>query len=169
MRCIPSPNCNERPAGTLPDLLVLHCISLPRGEYGNDYVEHLFTNCLDPNAHESFAAIKDEKVSAHAFIHRNGGITQFVSFDQCAWHAGQSLYEGRGCCNDFSIGIELEGTDDTAFEAVQYESLISLVKTLLVIYPSLSRQRIVGHSDIAPQRKLDPGQYFNWEQFRASL
>ena len=166
---IASPNCDDRPAGTDIDLLVVHNISLPPGEYGGPHVDALFTNQLDPNIHPYFRTVADRKVSAHAFIRRDGSITQYVPFHRRAWHAGESCFEQRLRCNDFSIGIELEGSDETPYEAAQYQALAELIRALLTAYPMLSTQRMVGHSDIAPGRKTDPGPAFDWQRLRGLL
>lgn len=167
-RC-PSPNCDSRPEGCDIDLVVVHGISLPPGEFGNEYVEAFFCNCLDPDVHPYFAEISHLTVSAHLFIRRDGELIQFVPFSQRAWHAGESQFCGRTCCNDFSIGIELEGTDDTAFEEAQYRRLISVLKLLMRTWPGITPDRITGHSDIAPGRKTDPGPAFDWQRVRAAL
>lgn len=162
VRHLPSPNCDRRPPRTAIDLLVIHNISLPPGCFGGGFVEALFTNCLEPTADPAFPALCGLQVSAHLFIDRRGTLTQFVPFDQRAWHAGVSSHEGRSCCNDFSIGIELEGCDDLPYEAVQYEKLAGVVQLLMRHYPAITPQRIVGHCHIAPQRKTDPGEAFQW-------
>jgi AmpD protein len=167
-RC-PSPNFNARPAGVGIDLLVIHGISLPAGHYGGPFIEALFLNQLDPHAHTSFAALRDLRVSAHFLIRRDGALVQFVSTHDRAWHAGVSSFEGRGGCNDFSIGIELEGCDDEPYESFQYERLIGLTRVLCAVYPGITSQRIVGHCDIAPGRKTDPGARFDWPGYRAGL
>lgn len=159
---IESPNYNERPPGQQPELMVVHSISLPPGQYGGPYIEQLFTNQLSPQDHPYFQEIHPLQVSAHLLIRRDGSLMQFVPFDKRAWHAGKSNYQGRENCNDFSIGIELEGTDDSAFEAVQYQVLAHVIRCLLDTYPSLSERDITGHSDIAPGRKTDPGTGFDW-------
>jgi len=160
-RYIPSPNCDERPADCPVSLLVIHNISLPPGEYGGDGVIELFTNRLDPDAHPYYQTICDLKVSAHFFIRRDGEVMQFVPCAKRAWHAGASNWNGRERCNDFSVGIELEGSDDEAFGEAQYEALAQLIGALKRAYPI---DGIVGHSDIAPGRKTDPGPYFEWER-----
>ena len=163
-----SPNQGMRPhATTAIDLIVVHSISLPPGEFGGGAVQQLFTNQLDWDAHPYFQSIRGLQVSSHFFIDRTGGLWQFVDCDQRAWHAGPSCFQGRECCNDFSIGIELEGSDELAYTESQYERLNQLVALLLSTYPSLSADRIVGHSDIAPGRKTDPGVCFEWERVRA--
>lgn len=167
-RFIPSPNCNERPEGEV-SLLVVHNISLPPGQFGGGHIAELFTNRLDPNGHPFFREIAGLEVSAHLLIERDGCLTQFVPFDRRAWHAGKSCFDGREACNDFSIGIELEGTDDTPYTDAQYQALIAVTQALLQAYPKLSRERITGHSDIAPGRKTDPGPAFDWARFLAAL
>lgn len=166
---LPSPNCNERPAGGGIDLLVIHNISLPAGCFGGGHVEALFTNCLDCRAHPDFADLAGLEVSAHLLVDRAGAITQFVSFDRRAWHAGRSCFEGRENCNDFSIGIELEGTDTLPYAPAQYVALAAVTRVLCGRYPALTPARIVGHSDIAPQRKTDPGPAFDWDHYRRLL
>ena len=159
---IESPNYNERPSGQQPELLVIHSISLPPGEYGGPAIEQLFTNCLPADGHPYFQGIHQLRVSSHLLIRRDGALVQFVPFDRRAWHAGQSCWQGRENCNDFSIGIELEGTDDSAFESAQYQVLADTVRALMDAYPGLSCEHITGHSDIAPGRKTDPGTGFDW-------
>lgn len=166
---IDSPNYDERPAECQPSLLVVHNISLPPRSYGGPWVDDLFCNRLDAGAHPYFAAIAALKVSSHVFIRRNGEIRQYVSFDKRAWHAGESCFEGRHRCNDFSIGVELEGCDDEPYENIQYQQLVRLALGLQSRYSALNTERIVGHSDIAPQRKTDPGPAFDWDYFRAML
>lgn len=165
-RLVLSPNCDERPGGTPIELLVIHNINLPPGEFGGPGVIELFTNRLDPAMHPYYAAIADLRVSSHFLIRRDGEVIQFVPCNRRAWHAGASDWRGRSCCNDFSIGIELEGNDDTPFEGVQYEVLAELTCALQSRY---SIADIVGHSDIAPGRKTDPGPYFNWAHYRKML
>jgi AmpD protein len=169
VRQVLSPHFDSRPSGTVADLIIVHGISLPPGDFGGPWIERLFTGHLPPDAHPYFAAIAAGRVSAHALIRRDGEIVQFVPFHQRAWHAGRSEFGGRTACNDFSIGIELEGTDDLPYETAQYEALAALIKALLAAYPALTRDRIVGHSDVAPGRKTDPGQSFDWAVLRASL
>ena len=164
-RYIPSPNCDDRPSGCVPDLLVIHNISLPPNEYGGDGVIELFTNQLNPAAHPYYLTIQDLKVSTHFWIRRDGEIIQFVPCAKRAWHAGVSIWRGKECCNDFSIGIELEGSDFEAFADQQYTTLIELTLALRVAYPIVD---IAGHSDIAPGRKTDPGPYFDWSRYRNS-
>tara|TARA_R110000868_G_scaffold411614_2_gene705920 strand:+ start:6340 stop:6894 length:555 start_codon:yes stop_codon:yes gene_type:complete len=159
---LPSPNHNDRPTNTAINLLVIHNISLPPGEFAGDAVKQLFMNQLDASAHPYFAKIANNPVSAHAFIQRDGRITQFVPFDKRAWHAGQSSFKGQENCNDYSIGIEVEGADDIPYTTEQYASLISLTKAIMAVYPDIKSDRIVGHCDIAPERKTDPGPSFDW-------
>jgi N-acetyl-anhydromuramoyl-L-alanine amidase len=167
--CLPSPNCDDRPGGAVAELIVVHGISLPPGQFGGPWIERLFTNSLDPAAHPYFATIAGLRVSAHLLIRRDGGCLQFVPFQRRAWHAGVSSWRGRERCNDFSIGIELEGADDRPYEDAQYEMLASACAALLAAYPALSHDAIVGHEDIAPGRKTDPGPAFDWPRFRAAL
>ena len=162
VRHVRSPHYDARPAGVAPELIVVHGISLPPGEFGGPWVERLFMGTLPSEAHPYFAEIATLRVSAHLFIRRDGAVTQYVSFSDRAWHAGQSSYEGRTACNDFSIGIELEGTDTRAYEEAQYGTLAACVAALCRAYPGLSPSRLVGHSDIAPGRKTDPGPCFDW-------
>lgn len=168
-RWCPSPNCNARPPGCVPELLVLHNISLPPGEFGNGCIESFFCNALETSAHPWFANIAGVQVSAHFLVDREGAITQFVNCDQRAWHAGVSCFQGREACNDFSIGIELEGTDTTPYSDAQYHALSALIPALLAAYPQLSVEAIVGHSDIAPGRKTDPGPAFDWARLHRDL
>lgn len=166
---VPSPNCSTRPEDCAIDLLVIHNISLPPGEFGTACVDQLFCNSLDTSSHPFFAELENLKVSAHLLIDRQGSVRQYVPFDQQAWHAGVSEFRGRERCNEFSIGIELEGTDDTEFTNQQYEKLIEITLLLMKAYPGISEERIVGHSDIAPGRKTDPGPCFDWVAYRAGL
>ncbi len=156
---IPSPNFDARPAGETVRLIVVHAISLPPAQFGGPGVLQLFTNTLDPAAHPYYATIQHLRVSAHFFIRRDGELIQFVHPDLRAWHAGASCWNGRERCNDFSIGIELEGCDTLPFEAVQYERLAWLIEVLRLRYPI---EAVVGHCDIAPGRKTDPGPCFDW-------
>lgn len=165
---VPSPNFDDRPESCVADLIVVHCISLPPGRYGEGHIVAFFRNELDPSEHPYFEEIVHLKVSAHILIERNGQITQFVSFNKRAWHAGESSHCGRTGCNDFSIGIELEGSDDSPFEAAQYASLRNAIAALRAGYPGLADAPVVGHSDIAPGRKTDPGSEFDWSQLDAS-
>jgi len=160
-----SPNCNERPDKSDISLLVIHSISLPPGEYGNCYIDDFFCNKLSASAHPYFQEISHLQVSAHIVINREGRLTQFVSFLDRAWHAGQSSFQGRDNCNDYSIGIELEGLEGDYFEEAQYRQLAGLSALLMQHYPKITRDRITGHSDIAPQRKSDPGEGFDWTYF----
>jgi AmpD protein len=169
VRYVPSTNMDERPENTLLSLIVIHNISLPPNEFGGPHIEQFFTNHLDPKAHPYFSAIAEQKVSAHILIRRDGEVVQFVPFDKRAWHAGKSEYKGCENCNDFAIGIELEGTDEIPYEDVQYTVLAALIGALRAAYPSLSKEDIVGHSDIAPDRKTDPGLAFNWDHFHELL
>lgn len=165
-RKVPSPNHNERPEGEVVSLLVIHSISLPPGIYGGDAIDRLFTNTLDPSAHAYFESIAGLQVSAHLLIRRDGELVQYVDFRQRAWHAGASSFVGRSGCNDFSIGIELEGTDTDTFEAVQYEALANVTRALMAAWPLITPDRITGHSDVAPGRKTDPGSGFDWGLYR---
>jgi AmpD protein len=165
-RQVPSPNHNARPAGVGVDLLVIHSISLPPGEFGGPWIDALFTNTLDGDAHPYFAEICTLKVSSHLLIRRDGEVVQYVPFDRRAWHAGVSQFRGKSNCNDFSVGIELEGCDDQPYEAVQYRRLASITKLLRKHYPGITPERIAGHCDIAPERKTDPGPHFDWERYR---
>jgi len=166
---IPSPNMDDRPEGADINLLVIHSISLPPGEFGGNSIEQLFTNTLPADAHPYFQQIHQLEVSAHVLIKRDGSTVQFVPFNKRAWHAGESCYQGDERCNDFSIGIELEGTDTDPFENSQYETLVELVKELCEHYPAVTSQRITAHSDIAPGRKTDPGSGFDWEKLSSLL
>ena len=161
-----SPNCDERPPGATVELLVIHAISLPPGEFGGPGIEALFFNRLDPAEHPYYREIASLRVSAHFLIRRNGELIQFVSCMRRAWHAGRSMWRGRPDCNDYSIGIELEGSDDVSFENPQYERLVSLTFGLRAAYPIAAT---VGHADIAPGRKTDPGPQFDWARYRAAL
>ena len=158
-----SPHTSPRPDGEI-SLIVVHCISLPAGHFGGRYVEALFMGTLSGQAHQDFSDLTAARVSAHLLIRRCGALMQFVAFDQCAWHAGASTYQGRQGCNDFSIGIELEGTDTAPYREVQYEVLGSVVSALQDHY-QIPARAVVGHSGIAPGRKTDPGPSFDWEKF----
>jgi N-acetyl-anhydromuramoyl-L-alanine amidase len=162
-RLIASPNWDDRPPGCAVDLLVIHHISLPPGEFGGAGIVQLFTNAIDPAAHPYFETLAGTRVSAHFLIRRDGQLLQFVSCAKRAWHAGESSWKGRSRCNDFSIGIELEGTGDAPFTPPQYRRLAALTRALQVRYPI---RDIVGHSDIAPGRKTDPGPHFDWARYR---
>jgi len=168
-RRAPSPSCGPRPPACEPELLVIHNISLPPGCYGGDHIERFFTNCLDWTEHAYFEEIRGMEVSAHLLVRRSGEVLQFVPVDERAWHAGQSSYDGRDNCNDFSIGIELEGCDDDAYTDAQYEQLATITAALLSHYPGLSADRIAGHSEISPGRKTDPGPAFDWQRYRKLL
>jgi len=160
---VPSPNCDDRPDGAAVTLLVLHGISLPPGEFGGPGIVALFTNRLDPAAHPYYAEIAHLRVSSHFLIQRDGALLQFVPCGKRAWHAGDSSWRGRERCNDFSIGVELEGTDDSPYEAAQYSTLGRLTQALARRYPIVEA---AGHSDIAPGRKTDPGPAFDWPRYR---
>ena len=166
---VASPNCDDRPNADDISLLVIHCISLPPERFDGAYIDQLFCNRLDPTDHPYFQEIYQLKVSAHLLIRRDGSIRQYVPFNRRAWHAGVSRYQGRERCNDFSIGIELEGAVALAYTETQYRQLANVVKILLATYPMLSSQRIVGHSDVAPGRKTDPGPLFDWQHFYSLL
>lgn len=165
----PSPNCDERPQPQSLDLIVVHGISLPPGEFGGPWIDALFSNRLDPQAHPYFRDIYQLKVSAHVLIRRDGSVLQYVPFTKRAWHAGVSAFKGRERCNDFSVGIELEGSDEVPYEAAQYYSLQQVISALRQAYPSLRAGQIAGHSDIAPGRKTDPGPHFDWPHLYALL
>jgi AmpD protein len=168
-RQVPSPNYDLRPEDAALELVVIHAISLPAGEFGGPWIDDLFCNSLDATAHPDFAAICQLRVSAHVLIRRDGELVQYVPFQHRAWHAGQSRYQGRERCNDFSIGIELEGCDEQPFTEVQYQQLAGLIRALMQTYPGISAERLTGHSDIAPQRKTDPGPHFDWRHLRELL
>jgi AmpD protein len=157
-----SPNRDARPAGVEPRLVVVHGISLPPGEFGGPEIEQLFSNCLDWDAHPYFAEIRGLEVSAHILIRRNGDVAQFVPFGERAWHAGDSGFRQRSRCNDFSIGIELEGEDKTPYEDAQYEALTDVLAALMRAYPAITPRDVAAHSDISPGRKTDPGPAFDW-------
>lgn len=162
----PSPNFNARPPGVRPDLLIIHGISLPPGAFGGDAIERLFLNALDHSAHPYFAGLRGLRVSSHFLVRRDGDTCQYVSCDERAWHAGQSSYAGRADCNDYSIGIELEGTDTLAYTDPQYQALAGIARVLQQAYPGISPARSVGHSEVSPGRKTDPGPAFDWVKFR---
>jgi AmpD protein len=171
VRRMDSPNCDSRPCTVgnqcnAVTLLVIHNISLPPGQFGGCHVDELFTNCLNPAAHPFFEHIANVKVSAHLFIDRQGNITQYVSLHDRAWHAGLSSFQGKANCNDYSIGIELEGTDDQPYTDVQYRRLAMITSLLMQEYPGIKADNIVGHCDIAPDRKTDPGASFDWAYYR---
>jgi len=165
-RYIPSPNHDARPAGVAVELLVIHHISLPPGRFGGPGIVELFTNRLDPAAHPFYAAIADMKVSAHFLVRRDGELIQFVPCAKRAWHAGESSWKGRTRCNDFSVGVELEGTGEIPYTRAQYQRLVQLTRALMARFPIAD---IAGHSDIAPGRKQDPGPSFDWDRYRATL
>ncbi len=165
----PSPNCDKRADESDISLIVIHCISLPEGQFGTPFIEQLFTNQLKAQTHPSFAKICQLQVSSHVVIQRDGQITQYVPFNKRAWHAGDSEYQGRTKCNDFSIGIELEGTNDSPYTKQQYQQLSVLIQCLIQTYPALKLKDITGHSDIAPQRKTDPGKFFDWKKLYQDL
>lgn len=164
-----SPNRDARPAGCEPALIVIHGISLPPGEFGGPWIDALFSNCLDPAAHPYFAGICQLRVSCHLLIRRDGELVQYVPLHERAWHAGESSYAGRRRCNDFSVGIELEGTDEQPYDARQYRVLAELIVALRRALPGLRRAPVVGHSHIAPGRKTDPGPAFDWQRLQALL
>lgn len=168
-RQIPSPNFNQRPDPDDISLIVIHCISLPPGQFGGDYIGQLFTNALNPGDDPYFEDIYQLQVSAHLLIRRDGELLQFVAFDRCAWHAGVSNYQGRENCNDFSIGIELEGLDSMPYTDKQYRQLAQVIRLLIANYPKLNKDGITGHSDIAPIRKTDPGPAFDWQYLKTLL
>ena len=165
-RRVDSPNFDARPGDEAPSLLVLHAISLPPGEYGGAAIEQLFTNRLDPQAHPYYAGLRDLRVSAHFLVRRDGELVQFVATDRRAWHAGVSSWRGRARCNDFSVGVELEGTDTEAFTPEQYERLAGLV---VALRRTLPLRDVAAHSEIAPGRKTDPGPHFDWQRLLARL
>jgi AmpD protein len=169
LRQVLSPFRDSRPSNLSADLIIVHGISLPPGQFGGAEIDQLFTGSLDPGGHPFFRETSKLRVSAHAFIRRDGQIIQYVPFHERAWHAGDSQYQGRSGCNDFSIGIELEGTDAVPYEEAQYGALARLIRALLAVYPALARERIVGHCDVAPGRKTDPGPSFDWARLRALL
>ena len=164
-----SPNQDDRPDPNDVTGIVIHNISLPPGEFGGGWIDDLFLNKLDPNAHPYFDKIADLRVSTHVLIRRDGQLIQYVAFDKRAWHAGVSSWDGRERCNDFTIGIELEGCDDNDFEPVQYQQLADVILALCAAYTQLSVENIKGHSDISPGRKTDPGPYFDWEHLNTLL
>lgn len=163
---MPSPNCDARPDGTCIDVIVIHCISLPPGEFGGTAIQEFFCNQLDFECHPYYQEIAGLRVSSHFLIRRNGRLLQFVPVHRRAWHAGVSRFQGRDCVNDYSIGIELEGTDDSDFDENQYGVLYALTETLMRRFPAITADRLVGHCDIAPGRKSDPGPGFDWKRYR---
>lgn len=164
-----SPNRDPRPAGCAIDLLVIHNISLPPGEFGGPWIDDLFMNRLDPSAHPYFTAIASRQVSSHLLIRRDGELIQYVPLQMRAWHAGESCFDDRAGCNDFSIGIELEGSDDCPFTDTQYTTLARVTREIQRRYPTITADRITGHSDIAPGRKTDPGPEFDWERYKGLI
>lgn len=169
VRAVVSPNSDERPQPSPPELIVIHGISLPPQEFGGGFIDALFTNSLPPDTHPYFDEIAHLRVSAHALIDRAGQLTQYVSFLRRAWHAGESEFCGRRACNDYSIGIELEGADEIPYEDAQYDTLARLLTALRRAWPNLRDAQIVGHSDIAPGRKTDPGPAFDWPRLHGLL
>lgn len=165
VRHTPSPNYDERPAGSAIELVIIHAISLPPGEFGGRFIEDLFMNRLDPGAHPFFREIAQLRVSAHLLVGRSGEVIQYVPLEKRAWHAGASAFRGRGACNDFSIGIELEGSDDVAYDPIQYRRLAGLCRRIMTLWPAVDRDRIVGHRHVSPGRKTDPGESFDWDFF----
>lgn len=168
-RWCPSPNYGPRPDGVSISLLVVHSISLPPGKFGGRYIEDFFTNTLNPAQHPYFETIADMRVSAHVLIRRDGSMIQFVSLLDRAWHAGRSCFQGVEECNDYSIGVELEGADDIPYSPEQYRALAELSAVISLAWPDISSDRITGHCDIAPGRKTDPGPAFEWPHFRTAL
>lgn len=168
-RWCPSPNYGPRPDGSSISLLVVHNISLPPEQFGGPHIENFFCNCLDTTAHPYFETIADLKVSAHALIRRDGSVIQFVSCLDRAWHAGRSSFQGREECNDYSVGIELEGADEVPYTEEQYRALARLARLVMIAWPEVTQGRIAGHSDIAPGRKTDPGPAFAWSRLQTLL
>lgn len=168
-RQVASPNHDLRPAGAEIDLLVIHAISLPPAEFGGPYIDQLFTNSLAYDTHPYFTGLRGLKVSSHLLIRRDGELVQYVPFGRRAWHAGASRWGGRPACNDSAIGIELEGCDDSPYEDAQYQCLIAAAQAILAAYPAIAPERVVGHCHIAPERKTDPGPYFDWGRLRRGL
>ena len=168
-RRVPSPNFDDRPPGCDIDLIVIHGISLPPGVFGGAHIERLFCNRLDSGRHECFREIAGLKVSAHLLIRRDGSLVQFVALSGRAWHAGESRFGDRTGCNDFSVGVELEGTDLTPYEAAQYGRLGDVCRALMRRWPAITADRVVGHCDVAPQRKTDPGPAFDWRRLKRLL
>ncbi|HUF78420.1 MAG TPA: 1,6-anhydro-N-acetylmuramyl-L-alanine amidase AmpD [Thermoanaerobaculia bacterium] len=168
-RQVPSPNQDARPEGIEPELVVVHGISLPPGELGGPWIDHLFTNRLDPEAHPYFREIADLRVAAHVLIRRDGELVQYVPCHRRAWHAGVSRWREKEAVNDFSVGVELEGTDELPYEDSQYQRLAELVRALAATYPGITPDRLAGHSGIAPGRKTDPGPAFDWVRVQKLL
>lgn len=164
-----SPHFSERSDVNDISLLVIHYISLPPEEFGGDFIDRFFSGTLDPSLHPYFEEIKELRVSAHCLINRQGEITQYVNFNDIAWHAGVSCFDGREKCNEFSIGIELEGSNNQPFTEAQYQTLAKLSQAIMAAYPKITPERIAGHNQIAPERKIDPGQYFDWTYYRKLL
>lgn len=164
-----SPHCDDRPAGAAVELVVIHGISLPAGEFGGPWIEHLFRGDMPRGVHPGLDAVAGLRVSAHLLVRRDGSVTQFVPFNRRAWHAGQSSWHGRADCNDFSIGIELEGRDDLPYADIQYDVLAQLVAAVRRSYPGIAADAVVGHEHIAPGRKTDPGEAFDWARLRRDL
>lgn len=169
IRHLDSPHADDRPNPDDISLLVVHAIALPPETFGGSFIDELFLGQLDYTAHPYFETLRGVRVSSHALIRRDGAVTQYVPFNRRAWHAGKSSFEGRARCNDFSIGVELEGSDTQPFEDAQYTSLVRVAQALLRSYPKLSSERIAGHADIAPGRKTDPGPHFDWLRFQAEM
>ncbi|MGH8127109.1 MAG: 1,6-anhydro-N-acetylmuramyl-L-alanine amidase AmpD [Gammaproteobacteria bacterium] len=168
-RRVPSPHADERPPGAQVSLIVIHGVSLPPGEFGGSWVEDFFSGRLDRDTHPYFARLAALRVAPHLYVQRDGALIQFVSCARRAWHAGRSRWQGRDACNDFSIGIELEGTDDIPYTDAQYERLVSVIVALHRHYPAIGEQGVAGHSDIAPGRKTDPGPVFDWRHLTSKL
>ncbi|WP_439257213.1 1,6-anhydro-N-acetylmuramyl-L-alanine amidase AmpD [Lonepinella sp. BR2271] len=169
IRHLPSPHFDQRPDPEDISLLVVHYISLPPEQFGGGFVDDFFLGKLDPTVHPYFETIYQVRVSAHFFIERNGQITQYVSLQDRAWHAGLSSFQGRDKCNDYAIGIELEGSNEQPFTEAQYKKLAEITRQIMAIYPKITADRIVGHCDISPERKIDPGQYFDWDKYMKSI
>jgi AmpD protein len=168
-RRVLSPNCDSRPEDCDISLIVVHGISLPPGEYGGPWIDDLFSNRLDAGAHPYFTEIAGLEVSSHVLIRRDGEVVQYVPFSKRAWHAGLSSYQGRDACNDYAVGIELEGQDDEPYEAVQYQRLAELITALRGRFPAIGAEAVVGHCDVAPGRKSDPGKSFDWTRLKSLL
>lgn len=168
-RWLASPHFDTRPEAEDISLLVIHYISLPPEQFGGGYIDDFFLGRLNPEIHPYFAEIHEIRVSAHCLIERNGLVTQYVNFNDRAWHAGISSFDGREKCNDFSIGIELEGSNEQPFTEAQYQALALVTKDIMQTYPQITLDRIVGHNQIAPERKIDPGQYFDWGSYLERL
>tara|TARA_Y100001935_G_scaffold255633_1_gene270275 strand:- start:20097 stop:20639 length:543 start_codon:yes stop_codon:yes gene_type:complete len=165
----PSPNFNSRPLNQLVDLIVIHCISLPPGVFEGDSIEKFFQNKLDFEKHPYFKNLRDLKVSSHFLIRRNGYTQQFVALNKRAWHAGDSSFAGKNDCNDYSVGIELEGTETDYFEDDQYKSLMKLTKSICKYFPLITLDRIIGHDKVSPNRKTDPGPFFDWDKYKSNI